>query len=52
MEGVYICREEFAAHGLSGVVSLECRDVCSGGFGLSNTVDAGMVHTHAPAVLV
>ena len=38
---VCVCREEFEAHGLSEVVTLECRDVCSDGFNLKDTVDAG-----------
>ena len=36
-------RKEFAAHGLSDFVSVECRDVCKDGFGLASTVDAGMI---------
>ncbi len=42
---VCVCREEFASHGVSKVVSLECRDVCSKGFGLSDMVDAGNYNT-------
>ena len=36
-----VCREEFEAHGLSEVITLECRDVCSDGFNLTDAVDAG-----------
>eukprot|EP00731_Ephydatia_muelleri_P023576 Em0015g1159a len=35
-----IARKEFADHGLSDVVTLECRDVCKDGFGLKDRVDA------------
>ena len=37
-----VCREEFFGHGLSDVVTLECRDVCKDGFGLEGVVDAGL----------
>ena len=33
--------EEFACHGLSDVVTLTCRDVCTNGFGLEGVADAG-----------
>ena len=35
-------RQEFDAHGLSDVVTLECRDVCRDGFGVTGLVDAGV----------
>ena len=31
---------EFSSHGLSGLVTCQCRDVCREGFGLSNAVSA------------
>ena len=37
-----LCREEFERHGLGGVVTLTCRDVCEEGFGLEDAVDAGV----------
>lgn len=37
-------RDEFREHGLSELVSIECRDVCQEGFGMKNIADAG---THA-----
>lgn len=38
---IFCFREEFSSHGLSDVVSVECRDVCREGFGLSGEADAG-----------
>ena len=35
------CREEFTAHGLQDLVTVECRDVCSDGFGVEDVADAG-----------
>ncbi len=46
-----VCREEFVGHGLSDVVTLECRDVCSQGFGLTDSVDAG-THTTLPLLYI
>lgn len=34
-------REEFERHGLGGVVTVSCRDVCTEGFGLERMVDGG-----------
>ncbi|KAF9093091.1 tRNA (adenine-N(1)-)-methyltransferase catalytic subunit trm61 [Mortierella sp. AD031] len=33
--------KEFEDHGLSHLITIECRDVCKNGFGLENKVDAG-----------
>ena len=35
-------------HGLSDIVTLECRDVCRDGFGLKDAVDAGASWYHLP----
>ena len=52
---VYSYREEFSSHGLSDVVSVECRDVCRDGFGLNNAADAGeqflAIYHNMPTVL-
>ena len=37
----YFSRKEFEQHGLGGVVTATCRDVCAEGFGLDNIADAG-----------
>ena len=34
-------REEFDRHGIGGVVTASCRDVCAEGFGLDSVADAG-----------
>lgn len=39
-ERVNAAKKEFEDHGLSDMVTLECRDVCKNGFGLENKVDA------------
>lgn len=39
----FITREEFEEHGLGGVVSVTCRDVCAEGFGVDGIADAGNV---------
>ncbi|KAI9593532.1 1-methyladenosine methyltransferase catalytic subunit Gcd14 [Syncephalis fuscata] len=41
-------RKEFAAHGLSDVITLECRDACKNGFGIENKVDAVFLDLPAP----
>jgi tRNA (adenine57-N1/adenine58-N1)-methyltransferase len=35
--------KEFEEHGLSEMVTLQCRDVCKDGFGIEDKVDAGTV---------
>ena len=40
---ISICREEFKRHGLEGVVTLTCRDVCVEGFGMEDIADAGNI---------
>ena len=39
---ILYCRAEFIDHGLCDVVTLECRDVISNGFGVDGIADAGM----------
>ncbi|KAF9183845.1 tRNA (adenine-N(1)-)-methyltransferase catalytic subunit trm61 [Haplosporangium sp. Z 11] len=39
---------EFEEHGLSDMVTLQCRDVCKEGFGLENKVDAVFLDLPAP----
>lgn len=34
-------RKEFEEHGLSDLITVECRDVCKDGFGITNIVHAG-----------
>jgi len=43
--GCLSIREEFEKHGLGGVVTSTCRDVCTEGFGLANIADAGTIST-------
>lgn len=40
-ERVNAAAKEFAEHGLSHLVTLQCKDVCKEGFGIENKVDAG-----------
>lgn len=39
-------------HGLSGIVTVECCDVCQEGFGLQDRVDAGKRERRGPCILV
>ncbi|KAF8966718.1 tRNA (adenine-N(1)-)-methyltransferase catalytic subunit trm61 [Entomortierella lignicola] len=41
-------KKEFEDHGLSDMVTLQCRDVCKDGFGLENKVDAVFLDLPAP----
>ncbi|KAF9438493.1 tRNA (adenine-N(1)-)-methyltransferase catalytic subunit trm61 [Entomortierella beljakovae] len=41
-------KKEFEEHGISDMVTLECRDVCKDGFGLENKVDAVFLDLPAP----
>ncbi|GJJ68641.1 tRNA (adenine57-N1/adenine58-N1)-methyltransferase catalytic subunit [Entomortierella parvispora] len=47
-ERVNAAKKEFEDHGLSDMVTLECRDVCKNGFGLENKVDAIFLDLPAP----
>ena len=40
-DGSILHRKEFEQHGLEGVVTVTCRDVCAEGFGLEDVADAG-----------
>lgn len=41
-------RKEFEEHGLNGITTLECRDVCKEGFNLEGKVDAIFLDLPAP----
>ena len=43
-----LCREEFQAHGLSELVTIQCRDVGQDGFGLKDIADAGIHNDTQP----
>ncbi|KAG0054209.1 tRNA (adenine-N(1)-)-methyltransferase catalytic subunit trm61 [Gryganskiella cystojenkinii] len=47
-ERVNAAKKEFEEHGLSDMVTLECRDVCKNGFGMENKVDAIFLDLPAP----
>ncbi|KAF9174610.1 tRNA (adenine-N(1)-)-methyltransferase catalytic subunit trm61 [Mortierella sp. AD011] len=47
-ERVNAAKKEFEDHGLSDMVTLQCRDVCKDGFGLENKVDAVFLDLPAP----
>ncbi|KAF8931331.1 tRNA (adenine-N(1)-)-methyltransferase catalytic subunit trm61 [Haplosporangium gracile] len=47
-ERVAVATKEFEEHGLEGLVTIECRDVCKNGFGLINKVDAVFLDLPAP----
>ncbi|KAI9033279.1 tRNA methyltransferase complex GCD14 subunit-domain-containing protein [Hyaloraphidium curvatum] len=47
-ERANLVRHEFAEHGLSETVSVECRDVCRDGFGLQDVADAVFLDLPAP----
>lgn len=36
-------KNEFITHGLEGIVTSQCRDVCNDGFGLESIADAGSI---------
>ena len=40
-ERVNAAKKEFEDHGLSDMITLQCRDVCKDGFDMENKVDAG-----------
>ncbi|KAJ3084974.1 tRNA (adenine-N(1)-)-methyltransferase catalytic subunit trm61 [Quaeritorhiza haematococci] len=41
-------KTEFEAHGLSDVITVECRDVCKDGFGITDSVEAVFLDLPAP----
>ncbi|KAG0371015.1 tRNA methyltransferase complex GCD14 subunit-domain-containing protein [Gamsiella multidivaricata] len=47
-ERVNAAKKEFEQHGLSDMVTLQCRDVCKDGFGMENKVDAIFLDLPAP----
>ncbi|KAF9370077.1 tRNA (adenine-N(1)-)-methyltransferase catalytic subunit trm61 [Podila verticillata] len=47
-ERVNAAKKEFEEHGLSHLVTLQCRDVCKDGFNLENKVDAVFLDLPAP----
>ncbi|KAF9144713.1 tRNA (adenine-N(1)-)-methyltransferase catalytic subunit trm61 [Mortierella sp. GBA39] len=47
-ERVAVATKEFEEHGLEGLVTIECRDVCKNGFGLVNKADAVFLDLPAP----
>ncbi|KAG9061514.1 tRNA (adenine-N(1)-)-methyltransferase catalytic subunit trm61 [Linnemannia hyalina] len=47
-ERVAVATKEFEDHGLEGLVTIECRDVCKNGFGLVNKADAVFLDLPAP----
>ncbi|KAG9296195.1 hypothetical protein G9A89_014787 [Geosiphon pyriformis] len=47
-ERTKIARQEFHDHGLSDLITLECRDVCKNGFGKSDLVHAVFLDLPAP----
>jgi len=42
-ERMSVASKEFEEHGLSHLVTLQCRDVCKEGFGIEDKVNAGTV---------
>ena len=51
-ERAEIAQAEFESHGLSELVTLACRDVCSEGFGLEHVADAGRLAVIVVKLLV
>ncbi|CAG8528295.1 11594_t:CDS:2 [Ambispora leptoticha] len=47
-ERAKIARQEFKDHGLSDLITIECRDVCKNGFGITNKVHAVFLDLPAP----
>ncbi|XP_065893649.1 tRNA (adenine(58)-N(1))-methyltransferase catalytic subunit TRMT61A-like [Dysidea avara] len=45
---VNLAREEFTAHGLQDLVTVECRDVCSDGFSVEDVADAVFLDIPSP----
>ncbi|CAG8600875.1 1445_t:CDS:2, partial [Funneliformis mosseae] len=43
-------KQDFEEHGLSDLITIECRDVCKNGFGVTDLVHAGKISCFSPCI--